>query len=163
MRWSGTDRPVLVIGYGNSLRRDDGAGLILAEQLATAWQQAGKPVSVLTSHQLDPELASDIARSGAAIVLFVDAALPWGDDSPTVRLTPVTSGASASQIGHHLTPATVLLYATELFGYQGKGWMLSVPGFDFEHGEGLSEECTRLICECVSENQSVWDQIQSQA
>ncbi len=29
---------VLVIGYGNELRRDDGAGLRLAERMVERWQ-----------------------------------------------------------------------------------------------------------------------------
>ncbi len=65
MKWSGTDRPVLVIGYGNSLRRDDGAGLILAAGLVDAWRTHDLPASLITAHQLSPELADDIARSGA--------------------------------------------------------------------------------------------------
>ena len=45
MKWSGTDRPVLVIGYGNSLRRDDGAGLVLAAALVDDWQANGLPAT----------------------------------------------------------------------------------------------------------------------
>ncbi|MGF1587982.1 MAG: hydrogenase maturation protease [Pleurocapsa sp.] len=60
----------LVIGYGNTLRSDDGAGQSAANQIA-AW---GLPnVRSLAVHQLTPELAEDIAN--ADTVIFVDAVI----------------------------------------------------------------------------------------
>jgi hydrogenase maturation protease len=173
MRWSGTNRSVLVIGYGNSLRRDDGAGLILANNLYSEWQASGLPVSLITAHQLDPELADDIARSDADIILFTDAAvLPESDTpasdahasfAPTIQLSPVSAETNASTIGHHLTPAAVMLYATQLFGFNGNGWLLCVPGYDFGHGEGLSEKCQRQIDVSVAQNYQLWTRIQTQS
>ena len=43
---------VLVIGYGNTLRSDDGAGVVAAERLAEA---IGSRATVLTRHQLLPD------------------------------------------------------------------------------------------------------------
>ena len=31
-----------------------------------------------------------------------------------------------------------MLYARELFGFRGDAWLVSIPGYDFAHGEGLS-------------------------
>ena len=52
---------LLIIGIGNSLRRDDGAGLVLARGLAETWQTAGHRVQLIETHQLVPELAEPIA------------------------------------------------------------------------------------------------------
>jgi hydrogenase maturation protease len=57
----------LVIGIGNPLRRDDGAGWWLARR-AEPWLPAAQ---LRTVHQLTPELAEDLAA--AARVLFIDA------------------------------------------------------------------------------------------
>ncbi len=64
---------LLIIGYGNSLRRDDGAGLVLAQRLAEQWKKDGHAVRLLLTHQLMPEMALDLAESDVAGVLFVDA------------------------------------------------------------------------------------------
>ena len=57
----------LIVGYGNDLRSDDGAGVIVARKVAVLWPQA----RVIVVHQLTPELAEDIAMAGK--VIFVDA------------------------------------------------------------------------------------------
>jgi len=59
----------LVVGYGNTLRGDDGVGPRVAELLAADPRLAG--AVVLARHQLTPELAADIAE--AALVVFIDA------------------------------------------------------------------------------------------
>ena len=61
---------VLVVGYGNPLRSDDGIGWHAADLLATDPRLAG--AQVLTHHQLAPELAEDISR--ASLVVLVSAA-----------------------------------------------------------------------------------------
>lgn len=62
-------RPVLIVGYGNTLRRDDGVGVRAAELMGSDPRFAG--IEVLTVYQLTPELALDIAA--ASLVVFVDA------------------------------------------------------------------------------------------
>ncbi|MGB7620863.1 MAG: hydrogenase maturation protease, partial [Terriglobia bacterium] len=58
---------ILVIGYGNTLRGDDGAGPRVAEMIARRFPQ----VDSLVLHELQPELAE--AVSGYEEVIFVDA------------------------------------------------------------------------------------------
>ena len=60
---------VLVIGYGNALRTDDGIGWHVAERLADDARLDG--VMVIQRHQLTPELALDISR--ADLVVLIDA------------------------------------------------------------------------------------------
>ena len=62
----------LVIGYGNSLRRDDGAGLLLAASVAADMAAAGEPVRLVQVQQLAPELAEEIAAPHVGGVIFVD-------------------------------------------------------------------------------------------
>ena len=57
---------VLVVGIGNTLRRDDGAGCFFAEALAAELVRAGVDVTLELHHQLAPELAN-----GSVLVLFM--------------------------------------------------------------------------------------------
>src|SRR5262245_41264787 len=76
---------VLVIGYGNTLRGEDGIGPAVAEEVAAR----GLPgVRVIVAHQLTPELAADIAD--ARLVVFVDAAVS-GERVKAVQLAAETS------------------------------------------------------------------------
>ena len=59
---------LLVIGYGNDLRSDDGAGRAVAEMVSDLDLPG---VEVRTMSQLTPELS--LAITGRAKVVFVDA------------------------------------------------------------------------------------------
>lgn len=144
---------LLVIGIGNSLRRDDGAGLLLARGLADVWQAADRPVRLLLTHQLAPELAEDSAADDVAAVLFVDAAL---DDGGDCRLEPVGDADATPGLGHQVGPALVLLYAERLFGRRPPAWLLRVPGHDFAHGEGLSPATAAAVAGRIATADALW-------
>lgn len=149
---------VLVIGYGNSLRRDDGVGLLLAPALAATWQAAGHAVSLITSHQLEPEHAADIAATACDIVLFVDAADRCGllGGPAPYALTPVAPAAASATLGHHLGPALALYYAAELYTSRPAGWLLQLPGHDFTHGEGLSPATQTALDATLAAAPALW-------
>lgn len=65
---------LLFIAYGNTLRRDDGAGLALAEKLLPLLRDQGLQVELITIQQLTPELALDIADPNLDGVCFFDTA-----------------------------------------------------------------------------------------
>jgi hydrogenase maturation protease len=131
---------ILLIGYGNSLRRDDGAGLILAERLEQAWRGQGVAVKHLPVHQLTPELAAEMAEPDVTAVVFVDArAIGPGEVDPQVQVQPVNGESLSPSLGHHLHPATLLLYADRLYGRQPSVWLATVPAADFGYGESLSQ------------------------
>ena len=68
---------VLILAYGNSLRRDDGAGFVLGDVVERMLSEAGFEVKRIDSHQLEPELALDISGEKISAVLFIDTrALP---------------------------------------------------------------------------------------
>jgi hydrogenase maturation protease len=76
--------PVVVIGYGNEVRGDDGVGPRVARVVA-GWQLPH--VKALAVHQLLPELVESFAEASA--VVFVDASLGSGARSlRTVMLQP---------------------------------------------------------------------------
>ena len=69
------DSTFLVIGIGNTLRRDDGAGWFFAQALADALHNAGAAVELILQQQLTPETAEIVAEQAAAQVVFVDASV----------------------------------------------------------------------------------------
>lgn len=121
---------MLVIGYGNTLRRDDGVGPIVAEAVA-GLNLPG--VSTLVSPQLTPELAEPVARAGC--VVFVDASV----DSPReVRFRRLSPANSSQVIAHAADPRTLLALARDVFGHAPEAWWLTIPAEDLGFGEELS-------------------------
>jgi hydrogenase maturation protease len=123
---------VLIVGYGNSLRSDDGFGWQAAERLADLIDDPDVDVRAL--HQLTPELAEPLSQAGYAI--FLDAAREGTPgELRTQRLEPEPPGAST----HHLTPAGLLALARELYGHAPAAVLLTAAGATFEFGATLSE------------------------
>jgi len=120
----------LLIGYGNTLRRDDGVGVLAAE---TFEELALPGVQVLTRHQLVPELAELISR--ALTVVFIDAD---PEASGEVQLRPIEPARTSEILAHAPNPGSLLALYRQLFGRCPKAWTLAVPVEDFGFGDGLS-------------------------
>jgi len=81
----------LIIGYGNTLRGDDGFGWRAAEQLAASHSIGD--VEVQTQHQLTPELAQTMSE--ADTVVFLDAAADGPPGQVRYRRIEPSGDASA--------------------------------------------------------------------
>lgn len=127
---SNKDQFTLVIGYGNSLRSDDGIGLKVANEVEH-WGIAG--VQGLAIHQLTPELAASLAEVDRAI--FVDAAV----NTETVTLETIEAeAAQGRQVGHFCDARSLLAMSHFLYGYTPSAWLITIPVADLDFGEQFS-------------------------
>ena len=124
--------PLLVIGYGNTLRRDDGLGWQAAEALRA--RVAPAQVDVLTVHQLTIELAERITTAG--LLLLIDAAQSGTPGAITAH--EVAPGLSLPDLTHYLDPPALLAAAQALYGRAPRALLFTVAGQSFAFGEGLS-------------------------
>jgi hydrogenase maturation protease len=149
MNSSSVDRAteLLVIGYGNSLRSDDGAG----RHLAQALEELRLPgVRVLSCDLLTPELADPIAK--ALKVVFVDASVEPGGSVQTRELAP----AESSQIlAHTADPRTLLALARDVFGHAPPAWGVTLPVENLEIGEKLSAKAAAGIAAALRQVQKL--------
>ena len=120
----------LVIGYGNDLRSDDGAG----RWVANAIEERGLDgVEVRSVAQLTPELA--LAVSGRSVVVFVDASV----DTTELTVMPVeVSRASSDVMTHHGNPANLLSMVPQVGETPGSAWLVSIPAVELGMGFELS-------------------------
>jgi hydrogenase maturation protease len=124
-------RSLLVIGYGNPLRSDDGVGQQIAKQVAV-W---GIPnVEAIAVHQLTPELVEPLARVELAI--FIDAYPATTNQEIQVR--PLELAKSGMTSGHWCEPQVLLAMTQALYGSHPQAWWVMVPGVNFELGECFS-------------------------
>lgn len=140
---------ILIIAFGNDLREDDGAGLILAEAMERAWRAQGAPVRRIAVQQLAPELALEVAAPDVEAVVLVDARLATcHDDTEVVALS--TAPAAAPVIGHHVRPAVLQAYAAMMReGPLPPFWLVTVPGVAFGYGRGLSPSAQQAISDAL--------------
>ena len=134
---------LLVIGYGNTLRRDDGVGPKVAEAVAAL---ALPGVHALDCPLLTPELAERVSR--ARIVIFADAAV----DAPRkVQMRQLAPATNSQVMAHAASPATLLALARDVFGHAPEGWWLTIPINDIGIGEALSPLARRGLKLAVEE------------
>src|SRR5664279_3375334 len=134
---------ILVIGYGNTLRRDDGVGPKVAEAVAAL---AMPGVRALAFPLLTPELADPVSQ--ARVVIFVDAAVDAPREVQMRKLAP----ADTSQImAHSASPATLLALARDVFGHAPEAWLLTIPAENIDIGEELSAFTRRGLETAVEE------------
>lgn len=124
----------LIIGYGNSLRSDDGAGQKVA-RLVRNWNR--KDVRSHAVHQLTPELANDISR--ADIAIFIDATPVTSETSSRIQVQLLEPLKIASSLGHSSTPQYLLSLTKELYHTAPKSYWILIPAVNFEFGEQFSE------------------------
>lgn len=130
MRASANNR-VLVIGYGSTLRGDDGVGRYVADMIG---RQCRPQVEVVSVTQLLPEFAGPVANSQA--VIFVDACCDEGLEAPQVRelaVEPATAGQT-----HFAGPADILRLSQTCYGRVPRAWLVSVPAKRFDVSGELS-------------------------
>ena len=146
MKSAGTDKPVLIVGYGNILRRDDGVGCAAAGLLADVLPASS--VTVCTAHQLLPELAEPVSRARLVVFIDADAELPVGT-SETRILRPAPPRPKA--VGHHQAPEGILQLAADLFDHSPQAILYTIGGADFSYGCDLSAPVAAAVRRLVAE------------
>lgn len=142
---------VLILGWGNPLRGDDGVGWRAVEELAAALNDF--QVTFRVAHQLLPEFAADIDE--ADLVIFIDAAC---DNGPfgKVRFDRVEPRCRESAaFSHQMDPPALLGMAHELYGSHPEAYFFTVSGQWFGYGEELSPEVQAALPELLARIRSV--------
>jgi len=133
----------LVIGYGNTLRSDDGAGVRAAELIRAAIPD----VEVVVVPQLTPELAENISRYRHVVFLDASTETDW----QTLRVLPVNvSRQSSAPVTHAASPEQLLQLSKAVYGtVPDRTVLVTIPAVSFELGETLSPLTARRVVECV--------------
>lgn len=136
----------LVIGYGNTLRSDDGVGVRVAEIVAD-WNLP--EVRSLALPQLTPELAAQLAEVNLAI--FVDVCQTIED----VKLLSLKPSESIAFKSHFSEPRALLSLTQALFKKCPQAWWVIVPGENFQLGDHLSPLAEHGVDRALSQIQSL--------
>lgn len=124
---------VLLIGYGNPGRLDDGLGPAAAEWVeAAGWER----VTVESCYQLAIEHAEQAAAYD--VVIFADADVAC---SVPFLLEPIDPKMDAAFSTHRVEPAAILGLAHNVFAATTEGYLLRIRGHEFDDfGERLSPQ-----------------------
>jgi hydrogenase maturation protease len=150
---------VLVIGYGNPSRQDDGVGLAVVNGLREragqrlldegedGFEDLGHALDTLFLQQLSPELAETLIDYDH--VALVDA--HFGLYPEIVHRAELDSQAEAAIVSHHFKPGTLLALASQLYGRAPTAELVSVRGFAFDFTTALSPETAEGVAQVVDD------------
>jgi hydrogenase maturation protease len=121
---------ILVLGYGNPGRQDDGLGPAVAAEIdGLGWPN----VTAYDNYQLNIEDALEIAEHD--VVWFVDAAKA-GLSPYDVR--DLSAASSIEFTSHIVSPEAILAIARQYYGKSPQAFLLAIRGYQFEFVEELT-------------------------
>ena len=154
-------KKLLILGYGNPDREDDGVAWHILRALTLRLGLAAPesyedefpefPVIDFAFYlQLTPEMAEEVTEY--KYVCFIDA--HTGNIPETVRLIAVESEFQNSPFTHHLTPQSLISMCETIYGKKPDAALLSVLGHRFLFSRELSHETAELVPQAV---ELIWE------
>ncbi len=127
---------ILIFGYGNPGRKDDGLGPMLSEKIGE-WLVENNitGIDVDSNYQLNIEDAYSIKDYD--LVFFADASR---EDIDHFMIDQVTPSEKAGFNTHTVSPGFVLDLCNKLYNKNPQVFLLHIRGYDFSMEESLSDE-----------------------
>ena len=143
---------LLLFGYGNIDRQDDGVAWHILRGVAEHYQVMLPTVPEETNCVLSPaitttfalQLTPESAEWVAAFdeVIFIDA--HTGSVADLLHVEELNANFQTSPFTHHLTPQSCLALAGSLYEKAPKARLISVRGYEFGFAQSLSEQTEEL-------------------
>lgn len=123
------NKKILIYGYGNPGRQDDGLGNFFVEEMKT-WSEINK----FTNFEFDSNYQLNIEEAELMthydLVIFADASIEETFDD--FLLSKVNGQHELSFTSHAASPAYIYLLAEQLFGKAPETFLLHIKGYEFE-------------------------------
>jgi hydrogenase maturation protease len=135
-------KKILVYGYGNPGRQDDGLGVHCAKKIKTwAEKQFSGSIDVDMNYQLNIEDAEKISHYDQ--VIFVDASC---ENIPAFLLSKLEPSEDQLEFTMHaMSPSYVLHLCQTLFGKHPESHLLHIKGYEWAMKEGLTSKAQQNL------------------
>jgi len=127
---------ILIYGFGNPGRQDDGLGVILSEEIEK-WSSAEGISNIQTdsNYQLNLEDAAGIADYD--LVVFADAS---GENISDFLLEELKPSPAVEFTMHAVSPAFILHLCQQVFEKNTRAYLLHIRGYEWEFMAGITEK-----------------------
>jgi len=137
---------ILIYGYGNPGRRDDGLGNAFVEKI-NSWirENSIRNISTDSNYQLNIEDVEEIRHYKE--VFFVDASC-----DETIRdfsIAPLNPHHEEQIFSHSVSPGYILYLCEEMYGYRPSSFLVQIRGYQWEFCEGLSSGAEKNLRQTV--------------
>lgn len=126
---------ILIYGYGNPGRQDDGLGVLLAEDIEK-WSSAQGYTTIHTdsNYQLNLEDAASIAKYD--MVVFADASHGEINHFLFEKLNP---SGNVEFTMHSVSPAFILHLCNQVFDHSPEAYLLHIKGYEWQFMAGMTD------------------------
>lgn len=129
------EKPVLVYGYGNPGRQDDGLGPAMIEKL----ERLGFDfVETDASYQLSIEDAA--AMTAHEFVILIDTTV---QETDCFSIRKVSPSSTITFTSHLVSPESVVALCEDAFGIVPNVWIIGIRGYSFEFMEDLTQKAQK--------------------
>lgn len=128
---------ILVYGYGNPGRQDDGLGAALVEKL-----NRDNMTGVVTDVNYQLNLEDALSLTGKSHVIFVDAAIELDEPFTFSEIEPAREVCFTT---HAMTPQSLLAVHKELYNNNIKAYILAIRGYNWDLKEELTREAGKNL------------------
>ncbi|MCB0806761.1 MAG: hydrogenase maturation protease [Bacteroidales bacterium] len=134
-------KKILIYGYGNPGRQDDGLGNALVEDLENRARQEGLDHLFFDSnYQLNIEDAANIAEMD--LVIFADASTEEIND---IDFTPVDESTHVAFTSHAASPGYIVNLCREIYEKTPAVYLLHIKGYEWAFKEGLTAKAYKNL------------------
>ncbi|MEX2602982.1 MAG: hypothetical protein WD361_02205 [Gracilimonas sp.] len=133
---------ILIYGYGNPGRQDDGLAKMLIDK-AEAWveKKRFKNVSLDVNYQLQVEDITDMYDKD--LVIFADASME--ENVEDFLITPLTANDQATFSMHAVAPAYLLALCQKIYGLHPLSYLLHIRGYEWNLNEEITPEALQNL------------------
>ena len=131
-----TEHKILIYGYGNPGRQDDGLGNSFVDKLEK-WvdEKKLKGYEFDSNYQLNIEDAAAVAEN--ELVIFVDAST---EEIENFILTPVDASTNVAFTSHAASPGYIVSLCREIYNKIPATYLLHIKGYEWAFKDGLSNK-----------------------
>lgn len=146
------EKRILIYGYGNPGRQDDGLGVIFSEKMNEwALKNHLRCLDFDSNYQLNIEDAATISEK--EIVIFADASI---EDFDSVKLTRVSpDNASIEFTMHAVSPSFVMKLCSDLYKKTPDIYLLHLKGYKWDFKEGLTMKARKNLNQALNMMQEI--------
>ncbi|HWR65690.1 MAG TPA: hydrogenase maturation protease [Bellilinea sp.] len=156
---------ILLFGYGNIDRQDDGVAWHILRGVAEHYHvilpvfpeettsEITESLTCSYALQLTPESAEWVSQFEK--VIFIDA--HTGSVEEPLHVENLDANFQTSPFTHHLTPQTCLALAESLYGKAPAATLISVRGYEFGFSQQLSAQTGELALQAIRKIVSIID------
>jgi hydrogenase maturation protease len=139
-------KKILVYGYGNPGRQDDGLGIALVEEIEK-WANQNKFDWLETDSNYQLNIEDATAINNKDFVIFADASME--EDIEDCLFSILQPSEKTSFTMHAVSPAYILFLCNRLFNKNPNTYLLHIKGYEWEFMKGFTPKAQENLSKAL--------------